>query len=210
MSTKKDGIMIILSSPSGAGKTTLVKLLSQKNNYHISISHTTRKPRQSEILNKDYYFVDEIKFRDLINKNEFLEYAKVFNHLYGTTKTPVLEKLKKGQNVIFDIDWQGADQIKNKKMNFKLITFFLLPPSKKVLFERLSNRDMKDKLIVEERMKEFTRDVLHWINYDYVLINDNLDDCYSEIKDIIDAEIKEKPKNYNIDLIRQHVENLTS
>ena len=210
MSTKKDGIMIILSSPSGAGKTTLVKLLSQKNNYHISISHTTRKPRQSEILNKDYYFVDEIKFRDLINKNEFLEYAKVFNHLYGTTKTPVLEKLKKGQNVIFDIDWQGADQIKNKKMNFKLITFFLLPPSKKVLFKRLSNRDMKDKLIVEERMKEFTRDVLHWINYDYVLINDNLDDCYSEIKDIIDAEIKEKPKNYNIDLIRQHVENLTS
>ena len=202
--------MIILSSPSGAGKTTLVKLLSQKNNYHISISHTTRKPRQSEILNKDYYFVDEKKFRDLINKDEFLEYAKVFNHLYGTTKTPVLEKLKKGQNVIFDIDWQGADQIKNKKMNFKLITFFLLPPSKKVLFERLSNRDMKDKLIVEERMKEFTRDVLHWINYDYVLINDNLENCYSEIKDIIDAEIKEKRKNYNIDFIRKHVENLTS
>ena len=174
MSTKKDGIMIILSSPSGAGKTTLVKLLSERNNFYISISHTTRKPRPSETLNKDYYFVDERIFKDLIKKDEFLEYAKVFNHLYGTTKTPVLKKLDLGQNVIFDIDWQGADQIKNKKMNYKLITFFLLPPSKKVLFERLSNRDMKDKLIVEERMKEFTRDVLHWINYDYVLINDDL------------------------------------
>tara|TARA_Y100000992_G_C21270813_1_gene496733 strand:+ start:101 stop:733 length:633 start_codon:yes stop_codon:yes gene_type:complete len=210
MSTKKDGIMIILSSPSGAGKTTLVKLLSERNNFYISISHTTRKPRPSETLNKDYYFVDERIFKDLIKKDEFLEYAKVFNHLYGTTKTPVLKKLDLGQNVIFDIDWQGADQIKNKKMNYKLITFFLLPPSKKVLFERLSNRDMKDKLIVEERMKEFTRDVLHWINYDYVLINDDLEDCYLKIKDLIDAELNNKPKSYNKQSIREHIEKLTS
>ncbi|MDC1224506.1 guanylate kinase, partial [Pelagibacteraceae bacterium] len=159
MSIKKDGIMVILSSPSGAGKTTLVKLLSKNKNFQISISHTTRKPRSNEISNQDYYFVNHDKFQGLIKNEEFLEYAKVFNHFYGTTRTPVIENLEKGQNVIFDIDWQGADQIKNKKLNYKLITFFILPPSKEVLFERLSNRDMKDKLIVDERMKDFSRDV---------------------------------------------------
>ena len=112
MSVKKDGIMVILSSPSGAGKTTLVKLLSKNKNFHISVSHTTRKPRPNEIPNKDYYFVSHKKFEALIKNEEFLEYAKVFNHLYGTTRTPVIEKLDKGENVIFDIDWQGADQIK--------------------------------------------------------------------------------------------------
>jgi len=210
MSKKKDGIMVILSSPSGAGKTTLVKLLSKNRNFHISISHTTREPRQSEIANKDYYFVHHEKFENLIKNEEFLEYAKVFNHLYGTTRTPVIEKLEKSENVIFDIDWQGADQIKNKKLNYKLITFFILPPSKKVLFERLSNRDMKDKLIVEERMKEFSRDVLHWINYDYVIINDNLEECYSKISNLIDAEINSGSKDYDKEYIRNHVGKLTS
>jgi len=210
MSIKKDGIMVILSSPSGAGKTTLVKLLSKNKNFHISISHTTREPRPSEIANKDYYFVNHEKFENLIKNEEFLEYAKVFNHLYGTTRTPVIEKLEKSENVIFDIDWQGADQIKNKKLNYKLITFFILPPSKKVLFERLSNRDMKNKLIVEERMKEFSRDVLHWINYDYVIINDNLEECYSKISNLIDAEINSGSKDYDKEYIRNHVGKLTS
>jgi guanylate kinase len=209
MSIKKDGIMVILSSPSGAGKTTLVKLLSQNKKFHISVSHTTRKPRLNEIPNQDYYFVNQEKFERLVKNEEFLEYAKVFKHLYGTTRTPVIEKLEKGENVIFDIDWQGADQIKNKKLNYKLITFFILPPSKKVLFERLSNRDMKDKLIVEERMKEFGRDVLHWINYDYVIINDNLDDCYSKIINLIDAEINNGSKDYDKEYIRMHVNKLT-
>jgi guanylate kinase len=210
MSIKKDGIMVILSSPSGAGKTTLVNLLSKNNNFNISISHTTRKPRINEIPDKDYYFVDNEKFKKLIKNEEFLEYAKVFNHLYGTTRTPVIEKLEKSENVIFDIDWQGADQIKNKKLNYKLITFFILPPSKEILFERLSNRDMKDKLIVEERMKEFSRDVLHWINYDYVIINDNLDECYSKISNLIDAEINNGSKDYDKDYVRNHVNKLTS
>ena len=210
MSTKKDGIMIILSSPSGAGKTTLVKLLSKNKNFNISISHTTRKPRINEEDKKDYYFVENNEFQELIKNDEFLEYAKVFNHLYGTTKSPVIQKLKKGENVIFDIDWQGADQIKNTKLKYKLITFFVLPPSRKVLFERLSNRDMKDKLIVEERMKEFSRDVLHWINYDFVVINDNLEECYKKISNIIDLEINNKKNNYNKELIRNHVELLTS
>jgi len=210
MSIKKDGIMVILSSPSGAGKTTLVKLLSKNKNFHISISHTTRKPRSSEVSDQDYYFVNNKKFEQLIKNEEFLEYAKVFNHLYGTTRTAVIEKLEKGENVIFDIDWQGADQIKNKRLNYKLITFFILPPSKKVLFERLSNRDMKDKLIVEERMKEFSRDVLHWINYDYVIINDDLDDCYSKISNLIEAEINNGSKDYDKEYIRQHINLLTS
>ncbi len=202
--------MVILSSPSGAGKTTLVKLLSKNKNFQISVSHTTRKPRHNEVPEQDYYFVNKKKFESLIKNEEFFEYAKVFNHFYGTTRTPVIEKLDKGENVVFDIDWQGADQIKNKKLNYKLITFFVLPPSKAVLFERLSNRDMKDKLIVKERMKEFDRDVLHWINYDYVIINDNLEDCYSRISNLIEAEINNGSKDYDKEYVRKHVDKLTS
>ena len=202
--------MVILSSPSGAGKTTLVKLLSKNKKFHISVSHTTRKPRPNEIADNDYYFINKEKFENLIKNEEFLEYAKVFNHFYGTTRTPVIEKLEKSENVIFDIDWQGADQIKNKGLNYKLITFFVLPPSKEVLFKRLSNRDMKDKLIVEERMKDFSRDVLHWINYDYVVINDNLDECFLKISNLIDAEINSGSKDYDKDYIRRHVDTLTS
>jgi guanylate kinase len=210
MPSENDGVMIVLSSPSGAGKTTLVKMLSKIDNYEISISHTTRQPRLNEENNKDYYFVNEDEFKRLINNQEFLEYAKVFNNFYGTTRTPVIDRLNKGKNVLFDIDWQGADQIKNKKLDYKLITFFILPPSKEVLFERLSNRDMKDKLIAEERMKQFGRDVLHWINYDYVVINDNLENCYSKITNLINAEISNGSKDYDLEYIRNHVEKLTS
>jgi len=209
MPSNKDGVMIILSSPSGAGKTTLVKMLSMINDFEVSISHTTRQPRPNETPNKDYFFVREQEFKRLINNQEFLEYAKVFDNLYGTTRTPVIDKLNKGQNVLFDIDWQGADQIKNKKLDYKLITFFILPPSKKVLFERLSNRDMKDKLIAEERMKQFERDVLHWINYDYVVINENLENCFSRIKNLIDAEINNGSKDYDSEFIRHHINKLT-
>ena len=210
MPSENDGLMIVLSSPSGAGKTTLVKMLSKIDNYEISISHTTRQPRPNEINNKDYYFVNEDQFKRLIKNQEFLEYAKVFNNFYGTTRTPVIDRLNKGKNVLFDIDWQGADQIKNKNLDYKLVTFFILPPSKEVLFERLSNRDMKDKLIVEERMKQFERDVLHWINYDYVVINDDLQNCYSKITNLIDAEISNGSKDYDLEYIRNHVEKLTS
>ena len=210
MPSVNDGVMIVLSSPSGAGKTTLVKMLSNKDNYEISISHTTRQPRNNEVNDKDYYFVSEDEFKRLINNQEFLEYAKVFSNFYGTTRTPVIDRLNKGKNVLFDIDWQGADQIKNKKLDYKLITFFILPPSKEVLFERLSNRDMKDKLIAEERMKQFERDVLHWINYDYVVINENLENCYSKISNLIFAEISNGSKDYDLEYIRNHVEKLTS
>ena len=210
MPSKKDGVMIVLSSPSGAGKTTLVSMLSEIDNFEVSISHTTRQPRPNETSNKDYFFVNEDEFKRLIKNEEFLEYAKVFNNFYGTTRTPVIDKLDKGKNVLFDIDWQGADQIKNKKLDYKLITFFILPPSKEELFVRLSSRDMKDKLIAEERMKQFERDVLHWINYDYVVINDNLEKCFSRINILIEAEISSGSKDYDLEYIRNHVDKLTS
>ena len=210
MPSEQDGVMIILSSPSGAGKTTLVKKLSENDNFEISISHTTRQPRPNENQNEDYFFVDETEFKRLIQNQEFLEYAKVFNNFYGTTRTPVIDKLNKSKNVLFDIDWQGADQIKNKKLDYKLITFFILPPSKEVLFERLSIRHANDKLIAEERMKQFERDVLHWINYDYVVINNDLNECYFKILNLIDAVITNGSKDYDPDYIRSHVENLTS
>ena len=210
MPSSNDGIMVVLSSPSGAGKTTLVNLLAKNNNFEISISHTTRKPRPNESTGKDYYFVSDQEFKRLIKNQEFLEYAKVFNNYYGTTRTPVIDNLNKGKNVLFDIDWQGADQIKNKNLDFKLITFFILPPSKEILYKRLTNRDMKDKLIAEERMKQFERDVLHWINYNYVVINDDLDTCYEKIQKLIFAEINDGSKDYDSEYIRKHVESLTS
>ncbi len=210
MPLNKHGVMIILSSPSGAGKTTLAKMLSKLDNFDISISHTTRLPRPNEILGEDYYFVDENEFKRLIKNQEFLEYAKVFNNFYGTTRTPVIDKLDKGKNVLFDIDWQGADQIKNKKLDYKLVTFFILPPSKKVLYDRLLNRDMKDKLIAKERMKQFDRDVLHWINYDYVIVNDQLDKCFEKIDNLIKAEMKNGSKDYDLEFIRNHINKLTN
>ena len=146
--------------------------------------------------------------KSLIKNNEFLEYAKVFNNYYGTVKSPVINNLDKGKKLIFDIDWQGTEQIKEKKLQYKLITFFILPPSKKVLFERLSNRDMKDKLIVEERMKQFSKDVLHWNNYDYVVINDNLENCYNEVNHLIKSEIEKFNNSYDINLIKKHIDQL--
>ena len=210
MSSKEDGAMFVLSSPSGAGKTTLTKLLSENNNYLISVSHTTRKPRINEVEAKDYFFVNEDQFKFLVKNNEFLEYAKVFNNFYGTSKSPVINGLEKGRNVVFDIDWQGTQQIKERKLKYKLITFFILPPSKKVLFERLSNRDMKNKLIVEERMRQFNKDVLHWIDYDYVIINDNLENCYNEVNNLIKSEIDKVNNSYDIGLIKEHINQLTN
>ena len=208
MSSKEDGLMIVLSSPSGAGKTTLSKLLSKNNNYFISVSHTTRKPRIKEVDAKDYFFINEDEFESLINNNEFLEHAKVFNHFYGTSKRPIINNLEKGINVIFDIDWQGTKQIKEKNLKYKLITFFILPPSKKVLFERLSNRDMKDKVIVEDRMRQFNKDVLHWVDYDYVVINDSLENCYNEVNNLIKSEIDKTKNSYDVELIKNQINQL--
>ncbi len=202
--------MIILSSPSGAGKTTLVKLLSERKGFVTSISHTTRTPRSNEVDGKDYYFVNNEKFEKMIRNNEFLEYAKVFKNFYGTTKLNIFKELDKGNNVIFDIDWQGTNQIISQKLKNKLITFFILPPSRKELFKRLSNRDMKDKLIADERMKMFDKDVLHWKDYDYVIINNDLEACYKQISDYIDREINQKDSTYDVNLIKDHIKKLIS
>ena len=211
MSSQNDGIIVILSSPSGAGKTTLVNLLSKKKNFNISVSHTTREPRSNEIDGKDYFFVNNQVFENLIKNNQFLEYAKVFNNLYGTSKKPVIDLLRMGKNVLFDIDWQGTRQIKSQNIKYKIITFFVLPPSKQVLFERLSNRDMKDKLIASERMKDFYKDVEHWVDYDFVVINDDLNKCYDEISQIIDLSLNNNQDiNYNKKKISDHVSKLTN
>ena len=207
MSTK-DGIIIILSSPSGAGKTTLVKKISSLNNCVISISHTTRTPRTNEVHGRDYFFITKEEFKKLKDNSRLLEHAEVFKNFYGSSKQFVFDNLKKGKNVIFDIDWQGTEQIKQKKLNYKLITFFILPPSRKVLFDRLSNRDMKDKLIVEERMKQFDKDLLHWKKYDFVAINDDLETCYNQIVEIIKAKLNQTIINYDQQFIDNHIKKL--
>ena len=202
--------MIILSSPSGAGKTTLVKLLSERKGLITSISHTTRKPRSNEVNGKDYHFVTNDVFKKMINKQEFLEYAKVFNNFYGTTKSTIFAQLNKGKNVIFDIDWQGTEQIISQKLKNKILTFFILPPSRKELFKRLSNRDMKDKLIAEERMKQFDKDILHWKDYDYVIINNDLEVCYNQISKYIDGKINGDENQYDTKIIEAHIKKLIS
>ena len=208
MSLKKRGAMIILSSPSGAGKTTLVKLISKQKKYFTSVSHTTRTPRLNEIDGIDYFFIDKSQFQNLINKNEFLEFAEVFKNYYGTSKKNIIDKLDKGINVLFDIDWQGTEQIIKRKLNYKLISIFILPPSKKVLYERLSSRDMKDKLIVEERMKQFDKDILHWKDYNYVVVNDDLKNCYEKIINILDAELNNKKSVYDKVFVENHIKKL--
>ena len=186
MFSDRTGMMIIVSSPSGVGKTTLVKLLAERNkNFKISISNTTRVPRRDEIEGKDYYFINEEKFNDLIKTKSFYEYARVFHNLYGTLKDPVIKNLSQGKDVLFDIDWQGSKQIKKLKLKNKLILIFILPPNIEILRDRLSNRDMKDKLILKERMSQFKNDVLHWKKYDHVVINNDLEKCYQSIIDII-------------------------
>ena len=208
MSSSKDGIMIILSSPSGAGKTTLVKKISKNEDFVISISHTTRKPRTKEVNGKDYIFISNKNFEELITKNEFLEYAKVFDNLYGSSKKNVINNLKNGKNVIFDIDWQGTSQIKKKKLSFKLITFFILPPSRKELFQRLLNRDMNDKTTALDRMKQFDIDVLKWNEYDFAVINDDLEKCYIEIIKILKSFKENKSLKYNKKKIEKHIKGL--
>ena len=209
MAEKKAGIIVILSSPSGAGKTTLVKKISSRNSYNISISHTTRKPRVNEKNGKDYFFINNQKFKNLIKKKKFLEHAKVFKNYYGSLKETVINNLKKGENVIFDIDWQGTKQIKNKKLNYKIITIFILPPSKKELFKRLLKRDKKDKKIASERMKQFKDDVMHWKDYDFTVINDKIEKCYKQIISYIKKQKKtKKTLKFKKGRIKNHINKL--
>ena len=208
MSSFKKGGMYILSSPSGAGKTTLVKKISRNKNFSISISHTTRKPRPNEKNGKDYFFVSKNKFKKLIKQNEFLEHAKVFDNYYGSSKSLITEKLQKGKNIIFDIDWQGTKQIRNKKLRYKLLTIFILPPSKKELTKRLIKREKKNMKTVLKRMKEFKKDLSRWKDYDFVVINDDLNRCYFKIMNVIKNQNK---KNlYDLKFIKNHIKSLSN
>ena len=204
LSIKKGG-MFILSSPSGAGKTTLVKKISKRNKFKISISHTTRLPRPNERDGKDYYFTSKNKFRNLIKKKKFLEYAKVFNNYYGSSKELVFKELNSGNNVIFDIDWQGTKKIKNKNLKYNLLTIFILPPSKEELKKRLIKREKKNLSTVGKRMKEFKKDLLRWKEYDHVVINDNLNICYKKIIKIIKSR---KKTEFDREFINLHVKKL--
>ena len=180
----KGGIMVILSSPSGAGKTTLVKLLSKKNNFFISTSHTTRKPRQNEINGKDYHFVTENEFDRLIKNDEFLEYAKVFDNFYGTTRTPVITNLEKNQNVIFDIDVIGGIRLKEYFKN-NALSIFVKAPSVKELKKRLSSRNKDSNESIETRIQKAQKEIEKESKFDLSIINDDLDLAKKESLDAV-------------------------
>ena len=209
MIEKKKGTMFVLSSPSGVGKTTLTKKLEKNNsNFVISISHTTRKPRPNEINGQDYYFVDENQFNILIKNNNFFEHAKIFDNYYGTLKKPVIGFIDNGKDVLFDIDWQGTQQLKRNK-NLSLVTFFILPPDIKTLKDRLINRHKGQENLIQQRMKKFDEEISHWNEYNYVVVNDDLDECYNKILKIITSEKKGIHTTQNVIEIEKKVKELT-
>ena len=208
MTTNKKGMMFVLSSPSGAGKTTLTKKLVENNpDFAISVSHTTRKPRTNEIDGKDYHFITNKEFDDLIKKNNFYEFAKIFDNFYGTHKEKVIKLLSEGKDVLFDIDWQGTQQLKKIK-DLNIITIFILPPNIKVLRDRLLYRHKGEEKLIEKRMNKFNEEVSHWHEYNYVVINDDLEVCYDKIENIIKSEKKGIKKGQNKEEIKKKVEEL--
>ncbi len=184
MSHDAKNIMIVLSSPSGVGKTTITKKIQQKySSFKISVSHTTRKPRSNEVEGVDYHFISNKDFKHLIDKNQFYEHAKIFDHYYGTSKESV-DTTTKTNDIIFDIDWQGTKQL-SKFKNLKLIKIFLIANSKNELKNRLIKRNQNSKEEIENRFEAFDEDIKHWLDYDYIIINENLDVCFKQIENII-------------------------
>ena len=185
MTLGSGSITVVLSSPSGAGKTTLTKKIQQKyQNFKISVSHTTRKPRSNEVEGIDYFFITHDDFKKKITKDEFYEHAQIFDNLYGTSKNSVNSLLKKKNDILFDIDWQGTQQLsKFKELN--LIKIFLLPPGKNELEKRLIQRNQDKPKIIEKRLKAYEDDIFHWSDYDHVIINDNLDNCFMQIEKLL-------------------------
>tara|TARA_X000001036_G_C20578428_1_gene765674 strand:- start:272 stop:868 length:597 start_codon:yes stop_codon:yes gene_type:complete len=195
MSHDPNNIMVILSSPSGAGKTTITKKIQQKyQSFKISVSHTTRRPRPNEVEGVDYYFVTHEKFKQFIKEGKFYEYAKIFDNYYGTLKESV-DQMIKTNDIIFDIDWQGTQQL-SKFKNLNLLKIYLIPPNKAELKQRLINRNQDSPIEVERRFKAYDKDTQHWKDYDYIIINENLENCYKQIENIISVN-KNKLSNFS-------------
>ena len=182
-------LLVILSSPSGVGKTTLTKKIQQKyNNFKISVSHTTRKPRSNEVDGVDYYFISEDEFKKLITENSFYEYAKIYENYYGTLKDNVDSTLNEN-DILFDIDWQGTKQLSQYK-KLRLIKIYLITHNKEELKKRLLKRDKSTSDNINKRFNSFDEDIKHWSDYDYILINKNLEICFKQIENIINNHKK--------------------
>ncbi len=188
MQIDRKGLMLILSSPSGAGKTTISrKLLETDNKIFMSISATTRAMRANEIEGKDYYFVSKEKFSEMVENDEFLEFAEVFDNSYGTPKKPVFDKLKAGKDVLFDIDWQGTISLQ-EECEEDVVSIFILPPSMQELERRLRSRGLDDENVIRKRMSKAADEISHWEIYDYVIVNDDVNRTTELVKNILDAE----------------------
>lgn len=183
------GLLIILSSPSGAGKSTLAKrLMDWDPTLSFSVSATTRAPRSGEVDGKDYHFVSESDFRKIVDARGMLEHARVFENYYGSPKAPVQAAIEAGRDVLFDIDWQGAQQISNSDLQDAVLSIFILPPSITELHRRLVSRGQDDTETIAKRMRKSWDEISHWDGYDYVLVNDDLDTTEAQLKTIISAE----------------------
>ena len=201
---KKEGVLLVISSPSGTGKTTICKkLLEYDKNIHLSVSVTTRKKRKNEVEGIDYYFKSKKDFLNLKSQNSFIENAFVFENYYGTLKSEVLEQLENGIDVLIDIDWQGTRQI-TQAMKGNLIKIFLLPPSIEELKKRLSKRNSESIKEINFRMSKALKEIKHFDEYDYVLVNDNLENTFQKIVKIIDVERLKLPKQlYLSDFVKK-------
>ena len=202
------GILVILSSPSGAGKTSIARALVEENkNFSFSVSATTRKSRPGEVNGREYHFLTVNEFEERIDNGQFLEHAKVFGNLYGTPLQPVLESINNGKDLIFDVDWQGGKQIRSSSLSKFVISIFILPPSIKALQQRLMKRAQDSSDIVEDRMRKSIGEIMHWKEYDYVIVNTNFEQTLNEVKSIITSEKLRRVRNSQLE---EFIETLTN
>ena len=207
LSLSKKGVLVILSSPSGAGKTSIARALVEENkNFLFSVSATTRKSRPGEVNGREYHFLTVDEFRERINDGQFLEHAKVFGNLYGTPLEPVMESINDGKDLIFDVDWQGGKQIRSSSLSKFVISIFILPPSIKALQERLMKRAQDSSETVKDRMTKSIGEIMHWKEYDYVIVNNNFEQTLHEVKSIITSEKLRRVRNSQLE---DFVETLT-
>ena len=201
------GVLVILSSPSGAGKTSIARALVEENkNFLFSVSATTRKSRPGEVNGKEYHFLTVDEFREKINDGQFLEHAKVFGNLYGTPLEPVMDSINDGKDLIFDVDWQGGKQIRSSSLSKFVVSIFILPPSIKALQERLMKRAQDSSETVKDRMTKSIGEIMHWKEYDYVIVNNNFEQTLNEVKSIITSEKLRRVRNSQLE---EFVETLT-